>query len=180
MKGEMQMKPKYFMIDVEANGVFPDINDGKMTEFGCVVVSNPIIHGFWGRPFPKSIPIEASIEIVESGNIGYSPTGNLWDIMFDFESWILNHSKDCRPVFVSDNNGFDWKWIDHAFISTIGYNPFGHSSQNMGSLYKGMVGTMRKNFKHLRVTKHTHNPVMDCIGNVEALIVMSKEIDGIF
>jgi hypothetical protein len=37
-----------------------------------------------------------------------------------------------------------------------------------------MVKDMSKNFKHLRKTKHTHNPVDDVIGNPEALLEMKR------
>lgn len=79
---------------------------------------------------------------------------------------------DLRPIFISDNNGYDWgfaNWYLHHFA---GGNPFGHSSQNLGSLYKGMVKDTRKNFKHLRQTRHTHDPVDDARGNAEALLHM--------
>ena len=36
------------------------------------------------------------------------------------------------------------------------------------SIYKGGVRDVSKNFKHLRKTKHTHNPVDDAKGNAEA------------
>ena len=64
-------------------------------------------------------------------------------------------------------------WYFHHFIGT---NPFGHSSQNLGSLFKGMEKDMFKNFKHLRVTAHTHHPVEDAKGNAEALLTMKKEL----
>jgi hypothetical protein len=35
---------------------------------------------------------------------------------------------------------------------------------------------MSKNFKHLRKTKHTHNPVDDARGNAEALIYLKNEM----
>ena len=75
-----------------------------------------------------------------------------------------------RPVFVSDNNGFDWQFINWYFHAFLGKNPFGHSSMNLGSLYKGLVKDTKQNFKHLRQTKHTHNPVDDARGNAEALL----------
>ena len=37
-----------------------------------------------------------------------------------------------------------------------------------------MVKNTRHNFKHLRKTKHTHNPVDDAKGNAEALQSMIK------
>ena len=52
----------------------------------------------------------------------------------------------------------------------MGMNPFGHSSVNLGSLYKGLVCDVRKSFKHLRKTLHTHNPLDDAKGNAEALL----------
>ncbi len=52
----------------------------------------------------------------------------------------------------------------------------GLDSTNLGSLYKGVVKDMFKNFKHLRKTKHTHNPVDDAMGNAEALLHMKKEM----
>jgi hypothetical protein len=36
-------------------------------------------------------------------------------------------------VFVSDNNGFDWQFINWYFWHFTGANPFGHSSTNLGS-----------------------------------------------
>jgi hypothetical protein len=58
----------------------------------------------------------------------------------------------------------------------LGKNPFGHSSTNLGSLYKGLVKDRRKNFKHLCKTKHTHHPVDDAKGNAEALLAMQGEL----
>jgi hypothetical protein len=95
--------------------------------------------------------------------------------MTEFAKWIEDNSKD-RPIFISDNNGFDWMficWYFHHFIET---NPFGFSSQNLGSLYKGLQKNMFLNFKHLRKTKHTHHPVDDAKGNAEALLTMRREM----
>ncbi|MEM8605165.1 MAG: exonuclease, partial [Cyanobacteria bacterium P01_H01_bin.121] len=43
-----------------------------------------------------------------------------------------------------------------------------------GSLYKGLQKDTFTNFKHLRKTKHTHNPVDDALGNAEALLQMKE------
>ena len=78
-------------------------------------------------------------------------------------------------MFISDNNGFDWQFINWYFHHFIGASPFGFSSTNLGSLYKGVVRDTTQNFKHLRKTKHTHNPVDDAKGNAEALLTLSDE-----
>ena len=54
-------------------------------------------------------------------------------------------------MFVSDNNGFDWQFVNWYFHAFLGENPFGHSSTNLGSLYKGLVKDFKKNFKHCAV-----------------------------
>lgn len=61
-------------------------------------------------------------------------------------------------------------WLrEFGFQHFTGANPFGFSSTNLGSLYKGLVGDTSKNFKHLR---KTHHPVDDARGNAEALLAM--------
>ena len=82
-----------------------------------------------------------------------------------FAAWLPG-----QCTFVSDNNGFDWMFVCWYFHHFIGRNPFGFSSQNLGSLYKGLVKDARASFKHLRKTRHTHDPVDDARGNAEAML----------
>jgi hypothetical protein len=79
-----------------------------------------------------------------------------------------------RLMFISDQNGFDWQFIDGSFHHFTGANPFGFFSTNLGSLYRGLVEDTAPNFKHLRRTKHTHHSVDDFIGNAEALLTMKE------
>lgn len=100
-----------------------------------------------------------------------------FETMLKFYYWLKSiplQPKE-RLMFISDNNGFDWQFVNWYFWHFLGENPFGHSSTNLGSLYKGLVKNTRKNFKHLRETKHTHHPVDDAKGNAEAFLKMSKE-----
>jgi hypothetical protein len=78
---------------------------------------------------------------------------------------------------ISDNNGFDWQFINWYFHHFLGKNPFGHSSTNLGSLYKGVVRNMFASFKRLRKTKHTHHPVDDARGNAEAMLQIRDQYD---
>lgn len=96
--------------------------------------------------------------------------------MRGFAKWLeavrTGAGDKARLYFVSDNNGFDWQFVNYYFWKFVGSNPFGHSSTNLGSLYKGLAKDMFTNFKHLRRTKHTHHPVDDAIGNAEAFVQM--------
>ena len=163
----------YIMVDIESDGPIP--GDYSMISFGAVLVDEKLDKTFYGKLKPisdKFIPDALAVS-------GHSREQTLEfeeprEVMMKFSAWIKENSKD-SPIFISDNNGFDWMFICWYFHHFIGKNPFGFSSQNLGSLYKGMVKDTSKNFKHLRKTKHDHNPVNDAKGNAEALLRMKKE-----
>jgi hypothetical protein len=160
------------MVDVESDGPIPA--DYSMTCFGAVVVEPTLQRSFYARLTPiseKWIPEALAISgFSREETLGFSDPAQ---VMQDFERWIAQEA-GCRPFFVSDNNGFDWQFINWYFWHFLGRNPFGHSSTNLGSLYKGVVKDMLQNFKHLRRTEHTHDPVDDAKGNAEALLEMKK------
>ena len=95
-------------------------------------------------------------------------------VLLEFESWIKENVPD-RPIFISDNNGFDWSFMNWYFHHFLGRNPFGFSSQNLNSLYKGANKDMYASFKHLRKTPHTHHPVDDAMGNAQAMLTILEE-----
>jgi hypothetical protein len=163
----------YVMIDAEADGPIP--GDYSMISFGAIIVDDNLDKTFYGRLRPiteKYVPeaLQVSGHTREETLSFDEPE----KVMREFAAWIRENCPD-RPIFISDNNGFDWMFVCWYFHHFIGENPFGHSSQNLGSLYKGLVKDTFKNFKHLRKTKHTHNPVDDARGNAEALLTMIKE-----
>jgi DNA polymerase III epsilon subunit-like protein len=158
------------MVDVEADGRIP--GDYSMICFGAVVVQEGLKESFYGRLRPisdKWIPEALAVSgFTREATLGFDEPEK---VMNDFARWLADNVKG-RPLFVSDNNGFDWQFINWYFWHFTGANPFGHSSTNLGSLYKGMVKDTARNFKHLRKTAHTHHPVDDARGNAEALLAM--------
>ena len=162
------------MVDVEADGPIP--GDYSMISFGAVVVEESLERTFYGqlRPISEQF-IEQALAVS-----GFSREETLAfpepeGVMESFAEWLAGVGSD-RLLFVSDNNGFDWQFVNWYFHHFTGANPFGFSSTNLGSLYKGLVSDTFKNFKHLRQTKHTHHPVDDAKGNAEALLHMKKEL----
>jgi hypothetical protein len=162
----------YVMVDVEADGPIP--GDYSMVSFGAVLVQERLDKTFYGRLRPISerwVP-----EALAVGGFSREETLAFDDpkaVMESFAGWLKENVKG-RPMFVSDNNGFDWQFINWYFWHFTGSNPFGHSSTNLGSLYKGLVRDAFQNFKHLRKTAHTHHPVDDAKGNAEALLEMKR------
>lgn len=165
----------YFMVDVEADGPCP--GEYSMISFGAVIVEPGLSRGFRSQLRPVSRKwIEDALKV--SGHTREETLGfeEPEVAMNSFATWIRQETKG-QAMFVSDNNGFDWQFINWYFWRFIGSNPFGHSSMNLGSLYKGLVGDCFKNFKHLRVTKHTHDPLDDAKGNAEAMLSMIEQHD---
>ena len=163
----------YIMVDIESDGAIP--GDYSMISFGAVLVDDVLDRTFYGKLKPiseKYIPEALAVSgFTREETLTFKePTR----VMKDFKEWIEKMTKE-RPILISDNNGFDFMFICWYFHHFIGSNPFGHSSQNLGSLYKGLVKDTFQNFKHLRRTKHTHNPVDDAKGNAEALLTLKKE-----
>ncbi len=162
----------YIMVDIESDGPIP--GDYSMVCFGAVVVEDALNRTFYGRLKPisdKWIPDALAVSgFTREETLGFDEPAQ---VMERFAGWLKENSKG-RPIFVSDNNGFDWQFINWYFWHFTGGNPFGHSSTNLGSLYKGMVKDTFETFKHLRKTSHTHNPVDDAMGNAEALLEMKR------
>ena len=163
----------FIMVDIEADGPIP--GDYSMVSFGAVIVEPGLHRTFYGQLQPISerwIPEALAVS-------GHSREETLTfdeptQVMQRFADWLKREVKS-RPHFIADNNGFDWSFINWYFHHFLGANPFGYSSTNLGSLYKGVVRDMFQNFKHLRKTAHDHHPVNDAKGNAEALLAIKAQ-----
>jgi hypothetical protein len=160
----------YVMVDVEADGPIP--GDYSMVSLGAVIVEPGLARTFYGRLRPISERwLPEALEVCALGREETLAFDEPTAVMKDFAAWLAAEGGQ-RLVFIADNNGFDWQFVNWYFHHFLGKNPFGYSSQNLGSLYKGLVKDTRKTFKHLRKTRHTHHPVDDARGNAEALLQM--------
>ena len=145
-----------------------------MVCFGAVIVEPDLDRTFYGKLKPISdnfIPDALAVSGFSRDECFKFDKPKL--VMAEFADWLKANCKG-RMMFVSDNNGFDWQFINWYFHHFLGNNPFGFSSTNLGSLYKGLQSDTFVNFKHLRKTKHTHHPVDDARGNAEALLQMKE------
>ena len=150
------------VVDCEATGPCPGI--GELTEFGAVAVaSGRSFHGVLAEARPNpSQPVYSEI------------VGERFDaapIFRAFAAW-LEQEVTGPPVFVSDNPAYDFPWISHWFLTTIGGNPFGHSARRIGDFHAGLLGDFDapQTWKRLRHIPHDHHPVHDAQGNAEALL----------
>lgn len=161
------------MVDVESDGPIP--GDYSMISFGAVVVDQALNNTFYGKLKPISENyLQDALKVS-----GFTREDTLlfddpFDVMKGFAEWVKTETTG-KPIFISDNNGYDWMFICWYFHHFLKSNPFGYSSQNLGSFYKGIVKDTSKSFKHLRKTLHSHNPVDDAKGNAEAFLEIIKE-----
>jgi len=166
----------WIMVDVESDGPCPGLY--SMTEVGAILVQEDLANAptFYGQFCPISDNyMQEALDVCKRTRDETLGFPDPREVMTQFEQWLQEHAGD-RPMFISDNNGFDYQWVCYYFYKMLGHNPFGHSSTNLGSLYKGLIGNTFKNFKHLRKTRHTHHPVDDARGNAEAMLHMKNEM----
>jgi hypothetical protein len=161
-----------FVVDVESDGGLQGHHN--MVCFGAVKLTPELDTTFYG----KTRPITEHYDPRALAVSGFSRKEHeLFDdpstVMTMFAIWLQEHSKG-RPILISDNNGYDAAWINWYFLKFYGSNPFGWSSRRIGDLYCGMMKDTWAGWKKLRVTKHTHNPVDDAMGNAEALLKMKE------
>lgn len=168
-------RTRYVMVDVEADGPIP--GEYSMLAIGAIVVEPALDRTFKAHLSPISFNYQE--EAMRVGGftreaVFREPHRWAGAVMAEFRDWV--DTLGIRPVFVADNNGFDWQFVNWYFHRYLGENPFGFSSQNLNSLYKGLTRDARASFKHLRRTRHDHDPLNDARGNAEALLHMITEM----
>ena len=131
-------------VDVEGKGPAPSLNNAEKFEWGAVDYDSR-------KMFHRVGATEQHFK--------------------DFSDWLYRLDNGEGPYkFVSDNPAYDWQFINYYFHLHLRHNPFGHSARRIGDFYAGLVGDWQASskWKALRITKHTHHPVDDAMGNVEA------------
>lgn len=164
----------YIVVDVEADGPIP--HKYSMVSFGAIIVESTLSKTFYGEVKPISEEwIPDALAVSGFTREEHEEFDDPEKVMKDFDKWIKTNSIG-NPVFISDNPAFDWQFINYYFHYFLGRNPFGFSGRRIGDLYCGMKmdSSLNKEWKKLRKTRHSHDPVDDAKGNAEALLEMSK------
>ena len=160
----------YIAVDVESDG--QNFLRHSMVCFGAVVVEPSLSKTFYGKVKPISdIWVPEALAISGFSREEHLTFDEPQKVMKEFAEWIKEVSPGTKPIFISDNNGYDFGWINmyfHEFHN--GINPFGWSSRRIGDLYCGAERNLKYSWKQHRKTIHDHNPISDSLGNVEALL----------
>jgi hypothetical protein len=164
---------KYIVVDVESDGPIP--GPYSMVCFGAVIVDNQLDKAFYGETKPISDKWDAdSLAISGITRDQHLKFDDPPIIMNKFAEWI-NHNIPGQPIFISDNNSYDFAFINYYFHMFYGRNPFGWSSRRIGDLFCGFMNDSHYKWKRHRKTSHTHNPVDDAKSNAEALLYLRDQ-----
>ena len=160
------------VVDIEAVGPIP--GDYSMIDIGAVLLKRGLLETFRMQIAPiNDNYIKEACDVIgmDFGNIKKTYKISPWHAMNAFKYWIeKNTYENTYPMLWSDNNGFDASFVHWYFIHYLHEDPFGHTSRNIADLFRGLNKNVTANFKRLRDTKHTHNPLDDARGNAESLI----------
>ena len=162
----LKMK-EYIMVDIESNGPIP--GDYSMTSLGAVIIDKKL-----DKTFKVNIkPISEKCDPYRKQFIDKKNSVDAVIAMKMFKEWIAKNVSG-KPIFISDNNGFDWMFVCWYFWHFLGENPFGYSSYNLQSLYRGVKKNLSISLDDLRKRKLTHNSVEDAKDNAEIFLNLKK------
>ena len=184
------MVKKYISVDVESSGTTP----GKysMLSLGACIVGEtskqfyreikPLNHnynheamkiaclgldclrelGYRKKHDPKS-PDFSPLDILQTlDDVGQYPK----KVMSDFKDWIVSVTQGFRPILAARPTMFDGMFIAWYFDNFLGENPFGHSGEDINSMYRGYAGDINTNIDRIKLqgqAKHTHNALDDAV-----------------
>lgn len=161
----------WFVVDVEADGPYPGSDGYSMVSLGIIKVDRQLESSLYIQTSPISSNYENRIyKLLDMDREEHMSYPHPAEGMRRLVEFIYEHNKSGRPVMWSDNNAFDWQFVNFYLHYFTGENPFGYSSRRIGDVYSGLVCDPYSKWKCLRKTKHTHHPVDDAKGNAEVLL----------
>lgn len=177
---------KYIIVDVESDGPVPGLY--SMVSFGAVEFdinanynNRSTFNHFYGktRPLHNANYNPKALAVSNTTREEHKNYPNISITMYEFDDWLAEISEEGKHklIFVSDNPGFDFPWINyyfHNFLS-VQNNPFGWSSRRIGDMFCGFYKKSNYFWKKHRTVKHTHHPVDDAAGNASALQYLVKQ-----
>jgi len=157
------------MVDIESDGPIP--GDYSMTSLGAIIVDEKL-----DKTFKINIkPISKKFDPNRKQSVNSKNAVDAKEAMQRFKEWIIKNASG-KPVFISDNNGFDWMFVCWYFWHFLGENPFGYSSQNLNSLYRGIKRDMNAKINSLRSRELTHDALEDAKDNARIFLKLKEKL----
>lgn len=165
-----------FMVDVEADGPCPGLF--SMVGFAAMRVDADAAGPYFtARLAPISERyLPHALKACNTTREQQLTYADPQSTMREFVLWLSKHSKEGRPVVISDNPAFDFSFLSYYLWAVTDSNPFGHSARRIGDFAAGLERDFfaSSRWKRYRKTPHSHDPLDDVRGNVEALLELSR------
>jgi len=189
----MEQPKKYVSFDIESSGPTP----GKysMISIGACIVGNRNKQFY--REI-KPISMNFCIEALKIGAQGlnctknlqifdeYNPHKDAFDainvlkklsqqgeapakVMSEYQDWVLKNTRGFRPVEAAAPIKFDGMFTAYYFDNfNNGQNPFGHSGEDINSMFRGYKQDINEHTKSLGIKSTlTHNALEDALIQAE-------------
>lgn len=165
---------KLVSVDIEADGPCPGLY--SMISLGAVIVEDGLERRFYGEFKPitnKWIP--EALDVSGFTRVQCMDFPNAEETLHKFKEWLaIECPNGC--IFIADNPGFDFAFVNYYFINFFDKNPFGWSARRIGDLFCGVMKDGWYQWKKHRKTKHSHNALDDALGNAEAILYLRDEL----
>lgn len=175
-----KVKHTHIIVDVESDG--PLIGQNSMVCFAAVVLDRKLDTVFYGQihPISNSYKPEALAisGFTREEHEGFQSPALT---MQEFLDWLCGIIEDRggKVTLWSDNNGYDFSWINYYLLGYVGTNPFGWSSRRIGDVFCGATGNLFYQWKKHRDNKkypHNHDPLSDALGNASAMLYLNDNL----
>jgi hypothetical protein len=180
----MERRKKYVSVDIESSGQFPW--NSSMLSLGACVVDEKFDKRFYVelKPItdeyvPEAIKIGASsLNCLKDYDYNNFDSGEVLEILKqrgeipekaipEFIDWVLENTSGYNPILIAAPIIFDGMFVSY-YISKFykGENPFGHSGEDINSVFRGNVGDISASTKELGMRekgKLRHNALEDAV-----------------
>lgn len=193
----------HLILDVEASGQCPGLYD--MISLGLIVVEPTLDRTFYAEFAPLHDDyMEGAYKSIGVTREQHLAMPAAERSMIELFQWVSRLKAD-RITIWSDNNGFDWSFLNWYVWWMLGdhsgarpseqvridvrdilnlpagevKSPFGHSSRRIGDVASGLCGKIKAytGWKKHRKTTHTHRADDDARGNAEAFLHLLNKYD---
>jgi ribonuclease T len=133
------MNECFISVDIESDGPIP--GEYSMIEIGASLVWNPSVSFKINlKPISdKFDPVALAVSGLDRDWLmenGAEPE----EAMSQFAAWVDGLCGEASPIYVANNEGYDWMFTHWYFIYFLGTDPFGHNGLDIRSYAMGALG----------------------------------------
>jgi hypothetical protein len=189
----MEDLPKrYVSVDIESNGQYPW--NSSMLSLGACIVDGKYDKTFYAelKPINQGYLIEnfkiraSSLNCLKGYNHSNFNPKEVFEILKqkgensekvipEFANWVLENTLSHRPILSAAPIIFDGMFVSYYLDKFYkGKNPFGHSGEDINSIFRGNVRDIKANIKELSLRENgklRHNALEDAVQQAKEFYV---------